>query len=123
MKKVNWKNETEVLKEIDTFIKNNGGLLINCRGKDRWYNIIKYCKKYNYNIDDLCARLGYDYARLPATARTGRDAETDAATADGYAGSARSDEDEWHATAARHQTGSGTTEYASQAAGYAEQDD
>lgn len=64
MKKVNWKNETEVLKEIDTFIKNNGGLLINCRGKDRWYNIIKYCKKYNYNIDDLCARLGYDYANF-----------------------------------------------------------
>lgn len=60
-KRINWSSKEDVLKKLNLYIQSQGGSLINCKAKDRWHYIVKSCKKYNYDIVELCEELGYDY--------------------------------------------------------------
>lgn len=59
--RINWGNRENVLSALNSYIQSQGGSLINCKAKDRWHYIVKSCKKYNYDIVELCGELGYNY--------------------------------------------------------------
>ena len=62
--KAKWTDKTFALKKLDNFIKNNNFSLVGIANCGSWNHITMMCNKYNYNIQELCQELGYDYWKL-----------------------------------------------------------
>lgn len=62
--KAKWTDKTFALKKLDDFIKNNNFSLVGIADCGSWNHITMMCNKYNYNIQELCQELGYDYWKL-----------------------------------------------------------
>ena len=62
--KPKWNGKNYALKRISNYIKNNNNTLIGVTKDSRWNTIRQKCNEYNYNIEDLCKELGYDYWKL-----------------------------------------------------------
>lgn len=62
--KAKWADKDYALNRISTYIKNNNNSLIGTCKNREWNNILTMCKKYGYDIQELCAELGYDYWKL-----------------------------------------------------------
>ena len=61
--KSKWSDKNYALSKLANFLKENKTL----QGVSRngsWNNIKTMCNKYNYNIQELCEELGYDYLKL-----------------------------------------------------------
>lgn len=62
--RINWENKKDVLDKINNYIINNNFDLSKSAYCGKWGHILTMCKRYNYNINELCEELGYDYMKL-----------------------------------------------------------
>ena len=62
--KPKWNNKKYALQRIDDYIKNNNGNLIGVTKNSKWSTICQKCHEYNYDIEELCKELGFDYWKL-----------------------------------------------------------
>lgn len=62
--KPKWTDKNYALKRVSDYIKNNNYSLVGVGHCGSWNNITTMCNKYNYDIQELCKELGYDYWEL-----------------------------------------------------------
>lgn len=61
--KSKWSDKNYALSRLDNLLKENKTLQGMSRNSS-WNNIKTMCNKYNYNVQELCEELGYDYLKL-----------------------------------------------------------
>lgn len=63
-KATKWTDKNYALNRVDNYIKSNNNTLIGTGKCSRWSNILTMCRKYGYDVQELCTELGYDYWKL-----------------------------------------------------------